>query len=76
MDEILNFEFAAAAEIVRKEAGAEMCGPFVNSARGLGEMLQRQREHLRVLGVIQRAWANASPENEEAETGKEESLEG
>lgn len=76
MDEIPNFEFAAAAEIVRKEAGAEMCGPFVNSARGLGEMLQRQREHLRVLGVIQRAWANAHPENEEAETAKEESHEG
>lgn len=76
MDEIPNFEFATAAEIVRKEAGAEMCGPFINSARELGELLRRQREHLRVLGVIQRAWANAHPEKDEAETGKEQSHEG
>ena len=75
MSDILNFEFAAAAEIVRKEAGAEMCGPFVNSARELGEMLQRQREHLRVLELIQRAWASVHPEDNEAETGKEQSHE-
>ena len=76
MDEIPNFEFAAAAEIIRKEAGAEMCGPFVNSARELGELLRRQRERLRVLELIQRAWASVHPEKEETETGKEESHEG
>lgn len=75
MGEIPNFDFAAAADIVRKDAGAEMCGSFLSSARELEELLLRQRNYLRVLELIQRAWASIHPEEHEAETGKEKSYE-